>query len=87
MKAILSRADLQREYGLGRDMAISIIRLLPNSQIGRSRYIRTEDFEAFLAAGISKGADLNASVKSMTSGEALAWIALERSKGAAHDAR
>lgn len=62
-KQLLASGDLEREYGLGRDLRLALMKRLPHVQVGRAGgapklMVHRTDLEALLERARREGADL-----------------------------
>lgn len=80
MKHLLSNADLRQEYGLGRDLATQVARLLPHVKTGRAGrgdrlLVKREDFEALIHRAAEERRDLWELARDFTPDTLRVWLA------------
>lgn len=59
-KRLLTAQDIRQEYGIGRETAYGLLRVLPKVRVGTKYLVRREDLEAFLQTAAQKGMDIRA---------------------------
>lgn len=62
-KRLLSAQDIRGQYGLGRETAYALLKVLPVVKVGTRRLVRREDLEAFLEDASRKGMNLRVLVR------------------------
>lgn len=83
-RELLSVAGLRSEYGLGRDLAAHLIKLLPHIKVGSSGcgdrlLVRRQDLDRLLEKTAREGPALWEIVRSHTPETLDAWLSAERS--------
>lgn len=83
-KELLSVTNLRGEYGLGRDLASRLVKLLPNVKIGASGcgerlLVRRQDLDRLLDKAAREGCTLWDIARSHTPQTLGTWLGAERS--------
>lgn len=78
-KHLLSNADLRQEYGLGRDLATHVARLLPHVKTGRAGrgeklLVKRRDFETLIHRAAEERRDLWELVRDFTPDTLRDWL-------------
>lgn len=78
-KSLLANNDLRAEYGLGRDLATRVARLLPHVKAGRSGrgerlLVKRGDFERLIDRAAAERRDLWELAKEHTPESLQAWL-------------
>ena len=78
-KQLLSNADLRQQYGLGRDLATQVARLLPHVKTGRSGrgerlLVRRSDFDHLINRAAEEQRDLWELVRDFTPERLRRWL-------------
>jgi len=79
-KHLLSNADLRQEYGMGRDLATRVARLLPHVKTGRAGrgdrlLVRRSDFDQLIHRATEEQRDLWELVRDFTPDTLREWLA------------
>lgn len=78
-KHLLNNADLRQEYGLGRDLATQVARLLPHVKTGRAGrgeklLVKRGDFEALIHRAAEERRDLWELTRDFTPDTLREWL-------------
>lgn len=78
-KQLLSNSDLRQQYGLGRDLATQVARLLPHVKTGRSGrgerlLVRRSDLDQLIHRASEEQRDLWELVRDFTPEELRSWM-------------
>ena len=81
-KQLLSNSDLRQQYGLGRDLATHVARLLPHVKTGRSGrgerlLVRRTDFDLLIQRASDEQRDLWELVRDFTPEVMRRWLAAD----------